>query len=385
METSPDLTLSFAEYLVIFNTFVFGYVTTQFFTGWSSVISHREKLVISVEHLTWTIFAFILLTDIWWGSWLKTARIVEHNYYFYVSLLSPIVFYFLTVFLFPDPDHYSQGDLITYLQKEFKRIAILFVLLFLSFLVGSVVFGNVMSTDVYFNIAGMSLSALAYFYHTIWFRRFILGIGIVALLFHIWMRAGFEPGHLVLGFSFVEYLTVFITFIYGFVASRFLHGWGVLLKGYRTIPCGTEYIAWTLLAFGLMMDMWWNSWQRGVFIERSIVNFMFALSVPLLFYFFSAALFPVELIQSGYTNMKSYFERHKMATFLLLGLIMVSNFVIANLASDGDLLTAENFMRLIAIAMAGTALVYTASWYQKLTLVAAWSLLILHSVILSMR
>src|SRR5688572_29431346 len=161
MDPSPDLTLSFAEYLVIFNTFVFGYVTTQFFTGWSSVISHREKLVISVEHLIWTILSFILLTDIWWGSWLKTARIVEHNFYFYVSLLSPSVFYFLTVFLFPDPDHYSEGDLITYLQTAFKRIVLVFLLLFLSFLAGSLVFGNVLGADMYFNLAGVACSAIA--------------------------------------------------------------------------------------------------------------------------------------------------------------------------------------------------------------------------------
>src|SRR6187401_2784086 len=123
----PEVSLSFAEYLVIFNTFVFGYVTTQFFTGWSSVISHREKLVISVEHLIWTIFAFVLLTDIWWGSWSKTSRIVEYNFYFYISLMSPIVFYFLTVFLFPDPDDYSTGDLVTYLSHAFRKITFLFL------------------------------------------------------------------------------------------------------------------------------------------------------------------------------------------------------------------------------------------------------------------
>lgn len=385
MQTSNELALSFAEYLVIFNTFVFGYVTTQFFTGWSSVISHREKLVISVEHLTWTIFAFVLLTDIWWGSWSKTARIVEHNYFFYVSLLSPVVFYFLTVFLFPDPDHYSQGDLSTYLAREFKRIALLFLLLFVSFLAGSLVFGNVLETDLYFNIAGITCSVLAYFYHPRWFRRLILGAGIMALLVHIWLRTGYAPGHQILGFSFVEYLTVFITFIYGFVASRFLYGWGVILKGFRTIPCSKEYVAWTLLAFGLMMDMWWNSWDRGVFIERSIVNFMLSLSVPLMFYFFSAALFPIELMQTGQTNMKDFFEKHKVTTFILLGLIMLFNFMIANLAEEGEFITAENLLRLVAIAMAGTAIVYRASWYERLTLVAGWSFLIVHSFLLSVR
>jgi hypothetical protein len=384
MSPSPDMSiLSFAEYLVIFNTFVFGYVATQFFTGWSSVISHREKLVISVEHLIWTIFAFGMLTDIWWGGWSRTARITEHNYYFYISLITPVVFYMLTVFLFPDPDNYSQGDLVTYLSREFKRIAFFFLLLFLSFFVNSIFFGDVLAADLYFNILGAGLSLLAMLYRAVWLRRLILVFGITALLFHLWLRTSYQPGHYVLGFSFVEYLTVFITFVYGFVASRFLYGWGVMLKGIKKIKISTQHVAWTILAFGLMMDMWWNSWYRGTFIEASIGNFLLSLSVPLMFYFFSATLFPVELMQTGYTNLKAYFEKHKLTTYALLGLIMLSNFLIANISSGDEMFTTENLLRVLSIALAAVALIYREVWYQRFVLLLAWSFLILHSLILA--
>jgi hypothetical protein len=382
MPVTSEVTLSFAEYLVIFNTFVFGYVTTQFFTGWSSVISHREKLVISIEHLIWTIFAFGLLTDVWWGAWNRTGMITERVYYFYVSLVTPVIFYFLTVFLFPDPDHYPQGDLVTYLSREFRRICFFFFLLFLSFLASSILFGNLLAADVYFNFTGAGLSLLGIFYRPVWLRRAMLIIGISALLVHFWLRTGHTPGHDVLGFSFVEYLTVFITFIYGFVASRFLYGWGVMLKGMRTISTSREHVAWTLLAFGLMMDMWWNSWRRGAFIEESILNFLVALSVPLMFYFFSAALFPVELVQSGFRNLKAYFEKHRITTYALLGLIMLFNFLIANFSSADELITIENVLRLLSLAMAGVAVVYHETWYQRFVLIAAWSLLIMHSFLL---
>jgi hypothetical protein len=382
--TSELSVLSFAEYLVIFNTFVFGYVATQFFTGWSSVISHREKLVISIEHLVWTIFAFVLLTDIWWGSWAKTSLIVQGNYYFYISLLSPIVFYFLTVFLFPDTEHYSQGDLVTYLSHAFKRIAFLFLLLFLSFLAGSLAFGNVLAADLYFNFAGIGVSLLAMFYRPVWLRRTILVAACCALLSHIWLRSDHEMGRQVSGFSFAEYLTVFITFIYGFVASRFLYGWGVILKGFRKISASKEYVAWTILAFCLMMDIWWNSWSRAAFIEQNIVNFMLSLSVPLMFYFFSATLFPIELIQTGYTKLTVYFHRHRSTTFMLFGLIMVFNTSVANISHDGEVLTVENLIRLTAIGMAATGVFYRQAWYHQVVLVFGWCLLILHSVLLTM-
>jgi hypothetical protein len=384
MTPTSEVTLSFAEYLVIFNTFVFGFVTTQFFTGWSSVISHREKLVISVEHLVWTIFAFLLLTDIWWGSWSKTARIVEYNVYFYVSLLSPIVFYFLSVYLFPDPEHYSEGDLVTYLSRGFKRIALLFLLLFLSFLGGSFVFGTVSWVDSYFNFAGIGLSALLMFYRAVWFRRLVLLLASAALLVQVWIRTGYEPGHQVAGFSFAEYLIVFITFIYGFVASRFLYGWGVILRGFGKISASKEYVAWTVLAFGLMMDIWWNSWRRAVFIESNIVNFLLSLSVPLMFYFLSAALFPIELVQSGYTNLSKYFYRHRATTIMLFGLILLFNFTLANIADETNVVSGENLIRIVAIVLSLTAMIYRKAWYHRLILVTGWCLLILHSSVLMM-
>ena len=383
MSPSSEVTISFAEYLVIFNTFVFGYVTTQFFIGWSSVISLREKLIISVEHLVWTIFAFVLLTDIWWGSWAKTGRIVEHDYFFFISLLSPIVFYFLTVFLFPDSEHYTRGDLVTYLSHAFRRIALMFLLLFLSFLAGSLAFGNVLAADLYFNLAGIGVSLVALIYRAVWLRRLILFGAVSALLVHIWLRSNHVPGHQVSGFSFAEYLVVFITFIYGFVASRFLYGWGVIIKGFRKISASKEYVAWTILAFCLMMNIWWNSWSRAAFIEENILNFMLSLSVPLMFYFFSAALFPIELLHTGFTNLTFYFNRHRTTTFALFGLILLFNLTIASASDEATIVTIENLIRVTAIGMAATAVVYRQPWYHQVVLVLGWCLLVLHSMTLN--
>jgi hypothetical protein len=375
--------LSFAEYLVIFNTFIFGYVATQFFTGWSSVISHRNEMTISKEHLAWTIFAFALLTDIWWGSWSKTSRIVEHNYSFYISLLSPTVFYFLVAFLFPDYPQSSVKDLGVYLSSEFKRISFVFFLLFLSFFVGGLAFGNLMASDNYFNAAGASCSILLYFYRPVWLRRTVLVSALTLISVHIIFRASYIPGHQVMGFSFVEYLTVFITFIYGFVAARFLYGWSLILKNFRDIPCSREYIGWTALAFALMMDIWWNSWRRGSFIEASIVNFILSLSVPLMFYFFSAAILPVELLHSGRTNLREFFEQHRVPIFVLLGLILAFNTTLANMAASTPVTTAENMVRFTSITFAVIAIFFRHKWFHRAVLATGWLLLMIHTIIIA--
>jgi hypothetical protein len=291
----------------------------------------------------------------------------------------------LSVYLFPDPEHYSQGDLATYLSRGFKRIAFLFLLLFLSFFAGSLVFGNVLEVDLYINLTGIGFSIVAFFFHPVWFRRLLLFICVFALLIHIWLRMDYHPGHQVAGFSFAEYLIVFITFIYGFVASRFLYGWGVILRGFGKISASKEYVAWTILAFGLMMDIWWNSWRRAVFIESNIVNFLLSLSVPLMFYFFSAALFPIELIESGYTNLSKYFDRNRFTTVMLFGLILLFNLMIANISDETAFLTGENYVRMTAIVLAGTAMIFSQPWYHRIVLGFGWCLLILHSLVLAFR
>ena len=85
-----------AEYLTTFTTFIYGYVATQFLAGWSSMITHRKSIILSKEHLCWTIFSFILLIDIWWTSWRKTEIIDTDNLIFYSTLITPLIFYFLS-------------------------------------------------------------------------------------------------------------------------------------------------------------------------------------------------------------------------------------------------------------------------------------------------
>jgi hypothetical protein len=373
---------SFAEYLVTFYAFIFGVVTTQFFSGWSLFITHRKELVISKEYLAWTFFAFLLLIDIWWASWIKTEKIILDNYLFYFSLISPAIFYLLTSFLFPTLNKLINRDLRMYLSDNLKNIAALFLMLFISFLAGDFVFGDMLKSDLIFNMIAIGVSIILYLYRPFWIRTTLLLLGICLLIYHLALMNTNEPNfRAVLGYSMLEYLTVFITFIYGFVASRYLNGWAMLLNNLNHIRISKMHLAWTFLAFGLMMDIWWNSYTRGIFMERNVLNFILTLSVPLMFYFLSAVLFPLELLKGTYYDFKIFFEEHKRSFSLLMGLILLSNIIIANMAESTLLLTIENFIRLGGILLSLGAAIVESKRLHQVVLIGGCTLLIVHSML----
>ncbi|MDH5397978.1 MAG: hypothetical protein OEX02_07520 [Cyclobacteriaceae bacterium] len=91
---------SHREYLTIFVAIIYGYVATTFFEGWGSLIRNSKLSEIHWYHLIWTIFAFLLLVDMWWSSWQKIELLTENIGYFVSSLVSPLIFYFLGITLF---------------------------------------------------------------------------------------------------------------------------------------------------------------------------------------------------------------------------------------------------------------------------------------------
>jgi hypothetical protein len=364
---------SYAEYLVVFATFIYGFVATQFLTGWSSMISRRKEIVISKEHLAWTLFSFILFIDIWWGSWKRTEKVVESIQYFYLSLLSPVIFYFLAIYLFPNLSKTDVADLRKYLNSIFKKIVVVFLLLFFSFFLSSFAFGDLLSEDSLFNTVAVILLAVQYFTSSKIIRRSILSIGGILLGVHITLLAlRGQDTEIINGFSLVEYLTVFITFIYGFVASRFLIGWGTLLVNIKETILSNEYLGWTLLVFGVVITIWWNSYVRGPFLAYNIVNFIISLLVPIMIYLFSAVMFPLETIRAGHLNLREYFGSHRKIIFGMIGLIMFSNLIVGFVLEGGGLFTATSIVRMLAIAIAGFAVITTRRWFQQSLLLFGW-------------
>jgi hypothetical protein len=380
MENTPSL-FSPAEYLTTFTTFIYGYVATQCLSGWSSMITHRKSITFSKEHVAWTILTFVLLIDIWWTSWRKVETIASDNLIFYSSLLTPFVFYFLSHLFFPNLDTLPGHNLKTYLTPNTRKIMVTYTFLLISFFLSDHIFDRHIPQNGIFIFSGMGLtSALIILPAKISLRRLCLAIGTVLVSLHLISLINFaQPFEDMKGFSFVEYLTVFLTFIYGFVTYRFLEGWGLLITNFRKLTLGFDYVPWTILAFLLMLDMWWGTWAREEFLPRSILYFFVSLMVPILYYFMSAVMFPLELLNKGYVKLHHYYFQNNRIICLFLGLILLSNGIVSYIMEENELFSIENMFRLLGIGLSISGMTSSKLIYHRIVLILGAGLILTHA------
>jgi len=371
-----------AEYLTTFTTFIYGYVATQFLSGWSSMITHRKSVTISKEHLAWTIFLFALLMDIWWTSWRKTEAIAADNLIFYTTLITPFIFYFLSHLLFPDLDHLVGSNLKAFLTPAFRKVMVAMAFLLLSFLLSDQLFPRHPPQNIFLNLLGIGLSVtLIIFPATLLLRRAMLIVAVGLLMTHLYLSIDYvQPFDQVGGFSFVEYLTVFTTFIYGFVTWRFLEAWGIIIGKFRKLSIGLDYLPWTVMGFLLMLDIWWGSWIREAYLPKNILYFFLSLTVPVLFYFFSAVVFPLELLKRGFTKLNYYYFRNNRLLCLLFAFILISNAAVANLMEETDLCSSENLFRFFGIALATAGMFMRRLIIHRVILLLGMITIIVHTL-----
>ena len=371
---------AYLEYISIFTAFIYGYVATRFFSGWSAMINFRHAIRFSKEHLAWTLLTFVLLVDVWWGSWIKGYKIAEHVTFYYLSLLSPIIFYLISVIQFPPFSDNRFLDLRKYFVSMRQRHYLTFIALFLSFVISDYVFKQFVISNYYFNFSAIAFAVVGYFSRSWFLHRFILSMGWLMLIVHI----GFQPSILVPkidGFSLTEYLTVFTAFIYGFVASRFFSGWGAMITKFDRIRFSKEHLAWTFLAFGLLMDFWTGSWQRESFISLNINYFILSLTLPLTFYIVVAVSFP-NVKHEDRIDLREFYHSHKKFIYGLMAFAIFSNGIIANLMEESDFLHSnENFFRLIGIVLALSAAFSAKQLVERVVLVLGWITLMSHVLI----
>jgi len=376
MDATHEL-FSVVEYLSVFTAFVYGYVATRFFSGWSAMINFRRSIRFSKEHLAWTLLTFGLLIDVWWGSWIKGYTISRHVSLYYLSLLSPIIFYLISVILFPPLSDDRFLDLRKYFTSMRKRNYLVFIALFISFIISDYFFKRLFSQNYYFNAIAIALAGVGYFSRSEILHRFILTIACTMLVIHIYIQPSIW-GIAIDGFSLTEYLTVFIAFIYGVAASRFFSGWGIMIMKFNRITFSKEHIAWTLLAFGLLMDFWTGSWQRSSYIALNINYFILSLTLPMTFYAVVAVSFPY-VRNDEHIDLKEFYQSHKKIIYILMACAIFFNAVIANLMEESDLLGVENYFRMVAMILALLAGFSRKELMERIVLVLGWITLIIHT------
>lgn len=212
------------EYLSVFTAFIYGYVATRFFSGWGAMINFRQSIKFSKEHLLWTLLIFGLLIVNWWGSWIK-GNFIHQTLLYYISLLPPIFFYLISVLLFPPLSDDRFLDLRNHYYSIRKRNYLVLIGLFVTFLINDYFFKRLFFANNYLNGVAIFIALAGYMSQSIFIHRSILVIGWIMLLVYI-VRQPVVLHDNIEGFSLTEYLTIFIAFVYGSIASRFFSGWG---------------------------------------------------------------------------------------------------------------------------------------------------------------
>lgn len=128
------------EFLVIFNTIIFGFVVSEFFVGWGIILRKRRNKAYYWEYLTWTILTFLLVIDWWWASWHRIKYINSSILYFFYSLFIILIFYFITVFLFPRDLNINKVNIESYFKKNIRWVFSLYSLLFVTMIFNSYIY-----------------------------------------------------------------------------------------------------------------------------------------------------------------------------------------------------------------------------------------------------
>ena len=178
--------LSHTEYLVVFNTIIFGVVASEFFGGWGAMLRHRSQIKLSFIHFSWTVFAFLNLIQNWYGIWPRTAFINQGFFYFLYALIPMLMFHLITVVLFPSAKHLSSSINLEKHYFENSRVLYILFAVYLGFAISSsfvyVDRGDVLQQNIIRGAGIILCLSAAYFNKTKWLHLIFLAIGFSSLL-----------------------------------------------------------------------------------------------------------------------------------------------------------------------------------------------------------
>ena len=173
------------EYLTVFTAIIFGYVGSEYFQGWGSIIRNRENIKAYWQHTLWTIFAFVMFIQNWWGVWPRTAAINESIFFFIYALIPIFLFYLISVILFPDFKKNHEVDMEQYFYKNTRWLFSLFSLYFVLTIISSFVYqdiGNVLIQNLIRLFGVLLAAAAAFFDQNRWLHTIFLALGYFMLI-----------------------------------------------------------------------------------------------------------------------------------------------------------------------------------------------------------
>lgn len=128
----------------------------------------------------------------------------------------------------------------------------------------------------------------------------------------------------IFGFSFTEYLTVFISFIYAFAVAEFFMSAGKILRERSRIIIYWEFAVWMIILLLTFVVMWYINWLRLVYIHQSLGYFFLLIIPPMLFFLLVAIFFP-GFDGKNSIDLKTHFLKNIRLIFIVLVVFLVTS------------------------------------------------------------
>ena len=128
----------------------------------------------------------------------------------------------------------------------------------------------------------------------------------------------------IFGFSFTEYLTVFISFIYAFAVAEFFMSAGKILRERNRIIIYWEFAVWMIILLLTFIVMWYINWLRLVYIHQSLGYFFLLIIPPMLFFLLVAIFFP-GFDGKNSIDLKAHFLKNIRLIFIVLVAYLVTS------------------------------------------------------------
>lgn len=125
--------------------------------------------------------------------------------------------------------------------------------------------------------------------------------------------------------SAFEYLTVFLSVIYGLAVVHLLGGVSLILDARERSEPYWVHLLWTCNVFVLTMAVWWFRFPLNQVVEWTFSHFVVQVVHSVLTYLLAGLLFPVR--GPEVVDFRGHFERNRRWFFLVFALIVAVDVV----------------------------------------------------------
>jgi len=153
------------------------------------------------------------------------------------------------------------------------------------------------------------------------------------------------------GYSQIEYLTVFITIIFGVVATEYFNGWRNMLRYRKTIKIYPLHLLWTIFTFLTLIQNWYGIWPRTRFLNHGLFYFFYALVPMLVFHFITVILFPTMKV-NHFIDFKQYYLENSKTFFRLYAIYFLFTIISSFIYSDIGNIFLQNALRVLGLTLA---------------------------------